>query len=86
MELDIIDITGLFAGLVTTFSFLPQVIKTMRTKDTSGISLVMYVVYIIGILLWFVYASLIHQPIIIFTNSFSFILGTIMLIMKIKYR
>ena len=84
--IDKIDIVGLVAGLTTTFSFIPQVIKTIRTKDTSSISLVMYVFYVSGIMLWFVYASLIHQPVIMFTNSFSFILGTTMLIMKIKYK
>ncbi|MBS1754841.1 MAG: PQ-loop repeat-containing protein, partial [Bacteroidetes bacterium] len=37
--MDIITVTGLAAAVCTTTSFVPQAIKTIRTKDTSGISL-----------------------------------------------
>lgn len=39
---NIIDTIGYCAALLTTLSFLPQAIKTIKTKDTSGISLIMY--------------------------------------------
>lgn len=86
MELDLKDVLGYSAGLITISSFLFQVIKTIRTRDTSGISLSMYIFYVSGILLWLVYSILIHQPVMIFANTISLILGMIMLIMKIKYK
>jgi len=39
---------GLLAGFLTTGAFLPQIIKTVKTKDTKNLSLSMYVVYVVG--------------------------------------
>jgi len=44
---------GLAAAFCTTLSFLPQALKTIRTKNTTGISLAMYSVFTGGTLLWF---------------------------------
>ena len=49
------DILGLVAAFLTTVSFLPQAIKTIRTRDVSGISVTMYIMLLAGILLWIVY-------------------------------
>jgi len=79
-------IIGLVAGLLTTGAFVPQMIKTIRTKDTKSISLSMYVIYVIGVLFWFVYGFLIKENAILITNTFSLLFGLILLIMKIKYK
>lgn len=79
-------IIGLLAGLTTTFAFLPQIVKTYRTKETKNISLVMYVIYMIGVILWFVYAYMIGETAILISNTFSFLFGMLMLLMKLKYR
>ncbi len=79
-------ILGLVAGLTTTGAFLPQIIKTIRTKDTKSLSLGMYIVYMIGVLVWYVYAFMIDEIALLITNSFSFILGLTLLVMKIKYK
>ena len=49
-----IELLGLGAAFLTTFGFIPQVIKMVRTKDTSSISLSMYVVLVTGVSLWLV--------------------------------
>jgi len=54
-----ITVIGLLAATCTTVSFLPQVIKIVKTKKTSDISLLMYVVLTTGILLWVMYGLLI---------------------------
>jgi len=79
-------IIGLLAGLTTTFAFLPQIIKTFRTKETKNISLTMYVIYMIGVLMWFVYGYLIGEIAILVSNSFSFVFGLSMLYLKIKHK
>lgn len=43
---------GYVAAFLTTIAFLPQAIKTIRTRDTSGLSLAMYACLTVGILLW----------------------------------
>ncbi len=79
-------VIGLIACLLTTGAFLPQIIKTIITKDTKSISLAMYTVYLIGVLVWFVYGYMIHENAILIGNTFSFVFGLIMLILKLKYK
>jgi len=56
-----IDIIGYLAAFGTTVSFLPQAIKTIQTKDTSGISLYMYMLFTAGTLFWLIYGVLSHS-------------------------
>lgn len=83
--MDYIVIIGLIAGTCTTISLLPQVIKTLRMKETRDISLSMYVILAIGLFLWIIYGSLFGSLPIILANTFSLILAVIVLILKIKY-
>jgi len=39
---------GNIAAVLTTVSFLPQVIQVIRTKNTEGISLRMYTMFVLG--------------------------------------
>jgi MtN3 and saliva related transmembrane protein len=53
------ELTGYLAAAVTTVSFVPQVLKTLRTRDTRAISLGMYALFSLGVALWLVYGILI---------------------------
>ena len=86
MVINYTEIVGLAAGIITTVSFLPQIIKAIKTKDTKSISLVMYMIYLFGLCLYFVYAYMINEPALFITNSLSFFSGVIMLILKLKYK
>jgi len=79
-------IVGLIACLLTTGAFLPQIIKTIRTKDTKSISLTMYIAYSAGICLWILYGCLLKNEIMIFANIIALLLGILMIVLKIKYR
>ena len=79
-------IIGLIACLLTTGAFLPKILKTIKTKETKDISLSMYVIYNIGVCVWFVYGFMIGETAILVGNTFSLIFGLIMLIMKLKYK
>lgn len=85
MDINHIAIIGLIAGTCTTISFLPQVIKAIKIKETKDISLSMYIILAIGILLWIIYGILIESLPVILANSISFVLASIILILKIKY-
>ncbi|HBB4878456.1 TPA: PQ-loop domain-containing transporter, partial [Escherichia coli] len=50
--MDTILLTGLFAAFFTTFAFAPQSIKTIRTRNTEGISVVMYIMFLTGVISW----------------------------------
>ena len=78
-----ITIIGLLAAACTTIAFLPQVIKTVKTKKTKDISLLMYIILTTGILLWVVYGLLTIDLPIILANSITFVLALIVLMLKI---
>jgi len=65
---------------------LPQFIKLIKTKDSKDISLGMLFVLIMGVAAWVFYGVLLDDPIIIITNSFSFLVNTATGIMAIYYR
>ena len=77
------SLIGLFAGICTTFAFVPQVVQTLRTRDTNAISLGMYVIFVLGVLLWLCYGLLIGDLPLIIANAITLALASSILIMKI---
>lgn len=77
---------GLSAAALTTIAFLPQVIRSWRTRDTRAISLPMYSIFTLGIALWLVYGVLLHDLPITLANSVTLILALTVLMLKIRYR
>lgn len=84
--MDTITLIGLVAGLLTTFSFLPQIIKIIKTKDVKSISLWMTLIYSGGVVLWLIYGFYINNIVLLITNSFSLLFGLIMVYLKLKYK
>ncbi len=82
----LIDIIGLLAAFSTTISFLPQAVKTIRTKNTSGISMSMYAVFTAGTLLWLIYGIMLPSFPVALANGVTFILAAIILVYKLKYK
>lgn len=80
--MDTTSIIGNIAALLTTVSFLPQAIKTIKTKDTNSLSFPMYLLFVTGVSLWLVYGTLNNQMPIIVGNLITLILaGTILFFM-----
>lgn len=80
-----IEILGLIAAFLTTASFIPQAYKTLRTKDTSGISFWMYTMFVSGIFCWMVYGLMIASLPLILANTITLLLAGSVLAMKICY-
>ena len=81
----LITMIGFIAAFCTTRAFLPQVIKTVRTRDTSSISLGMYIVFILGLISWLVYGILKADLPIITANVITLVLCSIVLVLKIRH-
>ncbi len=77
------EIIGYAAALLTTVSFFPQAIKTIKTRDTQALSLGMYSAFTLGVLLWLVYGLYLGDNAIIYANSVTFILAASILAFKI---
>jgi MtN3 and saliva related transmembrane protein len=75
---------GYIAAFCTTCSFIPQVLQTLKTKNTEGISLVMYTLFVFGVVLWLLYGVLVEDLPIIIANFVTLTLASIILFLKIK--
>lgn len=78
-------IIGLVAASLTTFAFLPQSIRAIKTKHTKDISLPMLIMLEIGVVIWIIYGSMISDIPLLAANTISFIFVTITLALKIKH-
>jgi len=84
--MDIIVLTGYIAGTLTTLSFVPQVLRTWKLRETKDFSLAMLLLFAAGMLLWTAYGIWINSFPIIAANVITFGLVLFLLGMKMKYR
>ena len=81
-----VTVIGLIAAAFTTFAYVPQAVKTIKTKNTKSLSLIMYVIMTVGIVLWLFYGILKNDLPIIIANTITLLFAGIILILKIKYK
>lgn len=84
--MDIISILGFCAGACTTIAFLPQVIKTYKSRSADDLSLGTFFMLTTGLSLWLVYGFLNDDKPIIFTNLITLLLAVSLLYMKFKFK
>ena len=77
------EMIGYLAATLTTASFLPQAILTIRTRDTESLSLGMYSLFTLGVLCWLIYGVYISNKAIIFANAITLVLAASILSFKI---
>ena len=77
---------GFFAAFCTTVAFLPQALKVYKTKSTKDISLLMFIIFTVGVFSWLVYGINISNMPIIIANSITLILSIFILFYKIKFK
>lgn len=76
---------GIIAAILTTLAFVPQVMKVVKTKNTKGISIAMYIMQVTGIFLWAIHGYRIGDMAVLGANIITFMLASTVLIYKIKY-
>jgi MtN3 and saliva related transmembrane protein len=77
------DTLGYAAAALTTSSFLPQALHTLRTRDVSGISMAMYGSFTLGVALWLCYGLALGEWPIVVANAVTLVLATTILVTKI---
>ena len=80
-----IELIGYLAGIVIAISLTPQVVKSWRTKSTKDISTLWTLVYIIGLVIFEIYAIGISSIPLILTNIIELLLAASLLAMKMRY-
>jgi MtN3 and saliva related transmembrane protein len=81
----IVEWIGGIAATLTTLSWLPQAMRTIKTRDTAGISLLAQVLLFIGIVLWLIYGIYIVSWPLILSNIVTTVLVGCILVMKLRH-
>ncbi len=84
--MNLASFVGIAAALLTTFGFVPQIVKLLRTHKTDGVSSVMVIQIATGLLFWIIYGILRSDSIIIIANSIGFLLAALTLILYLVFK
>lgn len=84
--MDFITVLGLIAGTLTTIAFIPQLMKTWRSRSAKDVSFIMLVVFSTGVFLWLIYGIYLQALPIILANALTLIFNLIIVCLKIRYR
>lgn len=77
---------GVVAGTLTTAAFVPQVVKTWRTRSTEDISLGMFAIFAMGVLLWLGYGLYLRAWPIVIANGVTLVLAGAMVVFKLRFK
>jgi MtN3 and saliva related transmembrane protein len=84
-SLDFVSLLGFLAGALTTIAFVPQLVRSWRSRSVKDMSLGMLTIFCTGVALWLIYGLLIHSWPVIVANVITLILAGAILILKLKY-
>ncbi|GLS17038.1 hypothetical protein GCM10007874_00530 [Labrys miyagiensis] len=82
--MDAIEYIGLVASSLATLAFLPQVVKTWRSRSANDFSLATLLMLEAGTSLWIFYGALRDAPAIWLGNGITFMLAGFILSVKMK--
>ncbi|RQS75648.1 hypothetical protein DID96_04415 [Burkholderia sp. Bp8963] len=78
------DAVGLIAGILTTLSFIPQVVKIRRSRSARDISYAMYTCFIAGVSLWLYYGIVIGALPVVLNNAVVLLLAVVIIVLKYR--
>lgn len=81
-----IQVLGLVAGSCTTIAFLPQVLKTWKSRSAKDLSLGMFSFFCFGVLLWLIYGIMVRDIPVIAANLMTLMLASTLLFFKLRFK
>ena len=85
MKIIYIEFFGYFAAVLTTLAFIPQLIKTLKTKKADDVSLTTLIMFLTGVAAWIIYGIQISSKPILIANTITFLLNFLILVFKLIY-
>lgn len=79
-----LDTLGLLAAFLTSVSFVPQVAKTLVTRDTSGLSFIMYTLFVAGVSAWLAWGLMAGQMPVVVANAVTLVLAGMIWLLKVR--
>jgi MtN3 and saliva related transmembrane protein len=80
------QLLGLVAGSFTTIAFLPQVVKTWKSRSAKDLSLGMFSLFCLGVLLWLIYGIQVKDLPVIIANMVTLLLASSLLFFKLRFK
>jgi MtN3 and saliva related transmembrane protein len=84
--MNFVQLLGLSAGKLTTIAFLPQVIKTWKSRSAKDLSLGMFSLFCLGVALWLAYGVLVSDIPVIAANMLTLMLASTLLFFKLRFK
>jgi len=84
--MNFIQLLGLAAGSLTTAAFVPQVIKTWKSRSAKDLSLGMFSLFSLGVTLWLVYGFAVNDIPVIAANTITLMLAFTLLFFKLRFK
>ena len=76
---------GYLGGVLTTFCYVPQIIRVFRLKSAKEISLLFTILLLVGVVVWLLYGLFLSLTPIILWNSIGLVIIAALLYAKLKY-
>ena len=80
-----VELIGMGAAVLTTGAMLPQAFKVWRSKSARDLSLIMYLMFWVGVALWVVYGVAIRSAAVIGSNVSALLMVSLILYFKFRY-
>ena len=80
------DIFGFAAAILSTVAFIPQVVKTWRTKSAGDVSFTLLITFSTGCLNWVIYGILVNSKPVTIANTITLMLNLAILALKVKFQ
>lgn len=81
-----IQVLGLLAGALTTAAFLPQVVKTWKSRSAKDLSLGMFSLFCLGVAMWLIYGLAVKDVPVIAANLLTLLLASTLLFFKLRFK
>lgn len=85
LHLPLLTLAGYCAAVLTTVSFVPQLLRVWRLRSARDISLTMFTVFSLGVFLWLIYGISLHSIPMILANGLTLALSLTILILKLRF-
>ena len=83
--MNIIDLIGFSGGILTSINIIPQIVQSVKTKKVEDVSLLMFIVYDLGLALWVTYGILITSWPVTIMDGFALLSSLVMTYIKVRY-
>ena len=81
-----IQLLGLMAGSLTTAAFVPQVLKTWKSRSAKDLSLGMFSLFCLGVIMWLIYGFAVNDIPVIAANVVTLLLASTLLFFKLRFK